>query len=289
MSTSPDPRGKERPSTYFVQDRESQAEFERLTIQDQMITSGMGGVLPEQPDPSGFRRVLDVGCGTGQWLIELAQQYPTMSLFGIDISKRMIDYARAQAEIHNVADRIEFAVMDALLILEFPPEFFDLANVRCSGSFMRTWEWPKLLSELLRVTRSEGVVRDTEPEIIIHSNSPAHEQIFEMFQHAMFQSGHLFKENTTGIIDHLPQLFIQHGFQQVQTRDYALKYPAGTAQGQAYYNDMQHFFGTIRPFLQKWGAISGDYEAIQQQALEEMQQSTFCATWNFRTAWGIVE
>src|SRR6516162_8002618 len=93
-----DPQKKEQPSTYFVQDRQNEEELLRLTIQDQMITSLMGGVLLEQPDPTLFHHVLDVGCGIGRWAIEAALAYPTMSVFGIDISARMIDYARSQAE-----------------------------------------------------------------------------------------------------------------------------------------------------------------------------------------------
>lgn len=58
---------QEHPSTYFVQDRSNQEEFDRLVIQDRMMTTSMGGVLPEQSDPSLFQRVLDVGCGTGGW------------------------------------------------------------------------------------------------------------------------------------------------------------------------------------------------------------------------------
>jgi ubiquinone/menaquinone biosynthesis C-methylase UbiE len=140
MSDSKEPPKYEYSSTYFVQDRQSQQEMERVTIQDHMLTAKMGGVLPEQPDASIFHRILDIGCGTGGWIIEAAQAYPTISLFGIDISSRMIEYARQQATVHQVADRTEFHVMDALLILEFPPDYFDLVNLRLGSSFMRTWE-----------------------------------------------------------------------------------------------------------------------------------------------------
>src|SRR5713101_8679776 len=86
-----DPRSNDNPNTYFVQDRANRKELTRLAVQDQMLTAGMGGVLPEQADPTLFRRMLDVGCGTGGWLIEAAQTYPTMSLVGIDISRNMIE------------------------------------------------------------------------------------------------------------------------------------------------------------------------------------------------------
>lgn len=288
MSMSPD-GGKERklPSTYFVQNRENEEELLRLTIQDRMITSLMGGILPEQSDPTIFRRVLDIGCGTGGWIIEAAQSYPGMSLFGIDVSKPIIEYARAQAVAAQVADCVEFALMDALLILEFPDAYFDLVNTRCSGSFMRTWDWPKLLSEMHRVTRRGGVIRLTEPEILHQNTSPALSQLFDMFQCAMYRSGHLFEDDTTGIIAHLPRLLSQHGYESVQVKDHLLEFHAGTEAGQAYYKDMMHAYRTIRPFLQKWGCLSEDYEAIYQQALNEMQQPDFHSTWHLRTVWGI--
>src|ERR1700738_4226976 len=123
MSTTPgDPTNVRRahPDTYFVQDRSNQEDLLRVQVQDQMITSGMGGVLPEQPDPTIFKRVLDVGCGTGNWLIEAAKTYPTMSLLiGIDISAKMVEFAREQAVIQQVSDRVEFHTMDALRLLEF--------------------------------------------------------------------------------------------------------------------------------------------------------------------------
>src|SRR6266581_7695988 len=109
MSTPTDPR-REHPSTYVVQDRSNEEELTRLQIQDQLVTASMGGVLSEQSDPTQFQRVLDVGCGTGGWLIEVAKTYPHMKrLVGVDISTKMLDYARAQAEEQGLGDRIEFA------------------------------------------------------------------------------------------------------------------------------------------------------------------------------------
>src|SRR5215469_3777926 len=113
MSTANNP-SREHPSTYFVQDRSNQEEITRLQIQDQMITAGMGGVLQEQLDPTRFQRILDVGCGTGNWLIETAKTASEASLFvGIDVSKRLVEYARAQAEAQHVNDRVEFHLRDA--------------------------------------------------------------------------------------------------------------------------------------------------------------------------------
>ncbi len=62
MATPNEPR-REHPSTYFVQDRSSEEEMNRLCVQDQLITTAMGGVLPEQLDPSLFRPFLQKwGC-----------------------------------------------------------------------------------------------------------------------------------------------------------------------------------------------------------------------------------
>jgi ubiquinone/menaquinone biosynthesis C-methylase UbiE len=287
VSTSSEPPKEEHPSTYFVQDRQNEQELARLTVQDRMITSLMGGVLPEQDDPSRLRRVLDVGCGSGSWVIETAQAYPEMMLFGIDISQRMVHHAREQATIYHVAERVEFHVMDALRMLEFPHTYFDLVNLRFGVSFMRTWDWPKMLDEMLRVTRPGGVIRLTDNEIVHQSNSLAVTHFFEMIRCAMFRAGHLFEEENTGLTGHLADLLNQHGCQQIQTKAYALEFQGGTPDGEAYYKDAAHAGRTLRPFVEKWGCMSSDYDAIYQQALNDIQQSQFHNIWHFLTAWGI--
>jgi ubiquinone/menaquinone biosynthesis C-methylase UbiE len=286
MQTPPRPQKQQYSGTYFVQDRQNEEEILRLADQDRIVTASMGGVLAEQADPSAFRRVLDVACGASGWVIEAAQTYPEMSLVGVDVNRHMIEYARAQATAHHVDGRVEFHVMDALSILDFPDDSFDLVNMRFAVSFLRTWDWPKVLSELLRVVHPGGVVRITDEEVIHQSTSPAAMQFCEMLLCALFQSGHLFAQESAGLTAHLAPLLSRHGYQQVQTKAYALQYRAGTPEGQTYAEDGAHVFQTLRPFLQKWGCLSKDYDAIRDQALEEIRRPDFCATWHLLTAWG---
>lgn len=273
--------------TYFVQDRQNEEELIRLADQDRLVTASMGGVLAEQDDPSAFRRVLDVACGSGGWLIEAAETYPEMSLVGIDVNPRMIEYARAQAVAHHVEDRVEFHVKDAIGVLDFPDASFDLVNLRFGLSFLRTWDWPPLLRESRRVLRPGGVVRLTDEEVIHRSNSPGAMQFCEMLLCALFRAGRLFTEESSGLTAHLAPLLSQHGYHQVQTKPYALHYRAGTSEGLRYAEDGVHVFRTLRPFLFKWGCIRTDYEDIRQQTIEEIHRPDFSATWHLLTAWGI--
>src|SRR5579864_4686349 len=164
---------REHPSTYLVQDRENREEMARLENQDKLLTTGMGGVLPELADPTTLRRVLDVGCGTGGWLLETARTYPTIEkLIGVDSSRKLLDSVCSQHQNQLTDDRIEFRVMNALTSLDFRPAFFDLVNQRLGGSWICTWEWEKILKEYQRVTRPGGIIRITEANVMT-SNSPA--------------------------------------------------------------------------------------------------------------------
>ena len=287
MATSRDPRKQEQPNTYLGQNQPVKDELYRLTLQSNLITTSMGGPLADLPDAQTFRHVLDIGCGSGSWVIETAEKYPAISLVGIDINQRMVDYARSQAIAHQVNERVDFQRMDALLALGFPSESFDLVHLRLGLSFLRTWDWPQLLIEILRVTRPGGMMRITDTEIIQPSTSPAHLQLTEMSLCALFRAGHLFTQETKGLTAHLASLLTRYGYRQVQTKNYALEYRAGTIEGQAFYEDMKHVFYLLHPFYQKWGCAPVDYEAIYQQALNEMQLLDFRTTWNLLSAWGI--
>ncbi|HLI72093.1 MAG TPA: class I SAM-dependent methyltransferase, partial [Ktedonobacteraceae bacterium] len=249
----------------------------------------MGGVLPEQPDPASFQRIIDVGCGTGDWLIETATTYPSISLLiGVDISNSMIEFARMQAAAAGVNDRVEFHVMDALRMLEFPEAYFDLVTHRAAASWLRTWDWRKLLQEYRRIGRPGGVVRVVESDADAQSTSPALSALYTLFRQAFYQAGRLFTPERDGLTKELAKLLRQHGFQNVQTRVFPLEYRAGTLAGDQFIENVRLSMQTFQPFMHRWMQVPDNFEEMQQQALREMQQPDFVATTRFLAAWGTV-
>lgn len=286
MTISPEPY-EERPSTYVVQDRSNLEELQRLQVQEHLMTVALGGVLPEQSDPARFQHVLDVACGAGGWLIELAKTAPTIShLIGVDISRRMIEAARTEAEVQQVQERVEFRLMDALRLFEFSADTFDLTNMRFALSFLRTWEWPQVLRELQRVTQPGGIIRVTDADLPDQSTSPALLHLFRLLAQAYDRAGKYFRTQASGVAEDLADLLKQQNMQDVQVRVYRPEIRAGTVEGQLFFEDMRYLFRTNLPFLRKWIRVPDDYEEIYQQMLAEMQQPDFVISNQTITAWG---
>jgi S-adenosylmethionine-diacylgycerolhomoserine-N-methlytransferase len=68
----------------------------------------INGLVP----PAGGT-VLEIGCGTGWNLIEIARKYPDASLYGIDISEVMLETASRKIAKAGLQSRITLAVGDA--------------------------------------------------------------------------------------------------------------------------------------------------------------------------------
>ena len=80
--------------------------------------------LFEKLDIRKGSNILDVGCGTGNHLIKLAENFPDGSYYGIDISSGSIDEAKRKAAQKNL--RINFICSDAADTNALPNNFFDI-------------------------------------------------------------------------------------------------------------------------------------------------------------------
>ena len=177
MTIRPDPCQ----SSYFIKD--SGAELARLVEQERVFTRALGGLLPEHPDLDRFlapmQRVLDVACGSGAWALSLAQTYPHLQVEGFDIDERMIKYANTQARAGRL-ENARFRVLNALDPLDYPVDSFDVVNVRFMA-VLPAADWPRVMRELVRITRPGGIVRLTESEAYSLTNGPAFETLSGMF------------------------------------------------------------------------------------------------------------
>lgn len=287
----PETLRQETPSTYFVQDCANEEELTRLQMQDGEITRAMGGKVLEQfeLDPTAVQSVLDVGCGTGGWLIETAQTYPTIpSLVGIDINARALAYAQKQAARYDVQERVSFRAMDALRVLDFYDQSFDLVYQRFGNSYLRQWDWPRLLNEYWRISQPRGLVLIDEGCLPVESTSPTLTRLFRLISEAFSQAGHfsISFPDQKNVVNSLTRLLEQAGFQNVRTRISTMDYPRGTFEARFFAADMKSLFRTILPFLQKWISVPQDYMDLYQQMLREVQAPDFAAQGQVLTLWG---
>src|SRR5207302_7733270 len=82
---------------------------------------------------TGSDHVLDIGCGTGQTTREAARTAADGSALGVDLSARMIAYARQVAAREGLTN-VEFAQAD-VQVQGFTPASFDLAISRTGTMF----------------------------------------------------------------------------------------------------------------------------------------------------------
>jgi ubiquinone/menaquinone biosynthesis C-methylase UbiE len=276
-----------RNSTYFGALRLDEAELHRLQIQHQLLTTGMGGLLPEQGDLTRFSRILDVGCGTGDWLLDVASACPQIAeLVGIDIDGSMLRYAAKQAESRQLSQRVHFHLLDALGSLHWPEErSFDLVNQRFGASWIRQWEWAPLLFQYRRVSKPGGVIRVSEFDIGV-SNSPALEQLAICLARAFAQAGHFFAPERDGLSCQRVSLLQRAGLQGIEQRAALIPYQAGTQIGDLFAQNIKRLFHTMEPFLQKWTPVPSDYKKLCRRALADLSEPWFVATWTITTTWG---
>src|SRR5690348_3316459 len=107
----------------------------RLLNQSSLLTQAAGRLFPEHVDMTTVKRVLDLGCGPGGWVLEVASHFPSIQITGVDLSSAMIDYAHAHAVARGY-ENAHFQVMDILQLFVLEDASFDLVHGRFLSSFL---------------------------------------------------------------------------------------------------------------------------------------------------------
>ncbi|HLI89573.1 MAG TPA: class I SAM-dependent methyltransferase [Ktedonobacteraceae bacterium] len=276
-------------NTYLL-DPESPAELARLINLDRMTTQAMGGPLSglTQEEVGALRNVLDLGCGPGGWVLDVAFSCPDAEVAGVDISRSMIDYANARAYSQGLTNA-SFGVMNLAQPLDFPDSSFDLINARFLITALRREMWPPLLVECLRLLRPGGIIRLTESVNIGSTSSAAFERLYVIVAQAFRRLGYGFSPagynyDMTYI---MPHLLRTAGFRDVRYQAHALEFSAGTDAWADFYHAQEVTHNTARPGLVPPDLASPEeIEQLFQQLLVEMKAPDFCGMWHYVTVLG---
>ncbi|KAI8638062.1 S-adenosyl-L-methionine-dependent methyltransferase [Parasitella parasitica] len=106
--------------------------------------------------------VLDLGCGPGTWLMDVATEYPSSQFIGVD----MCDVFPNNIRPPNVS----FQKGNALERLPFSDGTFDFVNIRLFIIALKGEEWPIVIQEAYRILKPGGYIQVVECGMLERGN-----------------------------------------------------------------------------------------------------------------------
>lgn len=133
-------------------------EEERLNLQHYIFRHLLkGNYLAPLGEP--VTHILDVGSGTGVWGHEMACEFPSAMVVGLDLEPpQQLRSALSVALPPNY----QFVQGNVLQGLPFPDKMFDFTHQRLLSAAIPAQQWPRVVRELVRVTRPGGFVEIVE-------------------------------------------------------------------------------------------------------------------------------
>ncbi|KAJ7070864.1 hypothetical protein C8F01DRAFT_1108121 [Mycena amicta] len=121
----------------------------------------------DQGEPSTPQRSLDLGCGTGSWVIDAAKEWPDCEFVGFDLMDIQIPLRSLSSEYASIAERVSWVHGNFLTNkLPFDDDDFDHVHVAGIAQGVPENKWGTLFEEINRVLRPGGVVEVMEDDII---------------------------------------------------------------------------------------------------------------------------
>jgi ubiquinone/menaquinone biosynthesis C-methylase UbiE len=174
-----------------------------------------GGITELQP----LKNILDLACGPGGWVLDVAFDLRQVEVAGVDISRSMVDFANMQARTQGLTNA-SCGVADITQPLDFLDETFDLVNARFLGGVLKgRYQWQHVATEARRLLRPGGMIRLVESDGLVVTTSPSLAHLQRSLNQSMHERGYGFSADggmTLGITPVLPHLLYEAGFQQIR-------------------------------------------------------------------------
>jgi ubiquinone/menaquinone biosynthesis C-methylase UbiE len=139
------------------------SESNRLDLQHYMLRYVLkGNFMAPVREPHA---ILDVGCGTGRWGAELAQQFPHANVIGVDIAPPAPSDTSVRQGREEAPDNYVFVQGDVTKGLPFGDNLFDFVHMRLVVMALPAATWLPVVQELRRVTRPDGWIELVETTV----------------------------------------------------------------------------------------------------------------------------
>src|SRR6266851_1749656 len=239
-------------------------ELNRLNFQHYALNLTLGNQYLA-PLPPVVRTMVDVGCGTGIWPMEMARLFPESLVLGLDVDDALFH----QGPPANCLLRVG----NVLTGLPLPDQFAEFVHQRFLVLALPDARWPEVVRELTRVTRVGGWLELVETDARVQAGGAATEQMMAWLD-ALRQARGLQGQQVL----HLGELLQGEGLREVEAQVIALKVGAwGGRAGQMMEQDILAAVQALKEPCCAQGVSAGEFEAcVQAMAAEWKQAEAFC-------------
>ncbi|CAG8700602.1 1427_t:CDS:2, partial [Funneliformis mosseae] len=126
-------------------------------------------------------KVLDLGCGAGSWLFELATEFPSVSFTGLDISPVVPSTIKPR--------NINFVGGNVLEGLPFEDNTFDFVHQRLLVAAIPLDKWQSVVNELVRILKPGGYLELMEIDIEFKPVGPSTKRLHDALIKLIIQNG----------------------------------------------------------------------------------------------------
>ncbi|KAF0416822.1 S-adenosyl-L-methionine-dependent methyltransferase [Gigaspora margarita] len=141
-------------------------------------------------------RVLDIGCGAGSWILDMAAQYPSSTFLGLD----KLDLFPSSDKRFPNTGFIQANVLDGI---PFPDNTFDFVCERfLAFTALTGWQFNYLLNEMIRVCKPDGWIEIMEYR--------GYENAGPIAQAGLNQIHRTEAANSENTVDLIPQMMKNH-------------------------------------------------------------------------------
>ncbi|KAI1314041.1 S-adenosyl-L-methionine-dependent methyltransferase [Xylaria venustula] len=132
---------------------------ESMDILHHVSTLMQDGKITMAHIDDSVQKVLDVGCGTGIWAIDFADQYPHTEVIGVDISPSQPQW---------IPPNLKFEIDDITQPWTYAPDSFDYIHMRWLIGAIPNWY--TVFREIFRALKPGGIFESKESSCIIQSD-----------------------------------------------------------------------------------------------------------------------
>lgn len=240
----------------------------------------MQGLLPRLIDIQAGQTVLDMLCGSGRWVLDLAHSAPDLQVEGIESNKGLYQYALASRAVQRRKNAY-FIYGSPIHIPTRQDHFYDLVHLRFTSMRCQEAELLAMLREGLRIGKGQICwIEAGELETPYSACARWHTLLRTLLQ----REGHLLCSGAQ-MVRHLHEA----GWRDVQYQASIIDLSAGAPGYHMFARDWHWMALYLAPLAQRWNLATREELALWHRDLTvELLSAQFQARWTLHTVIGRV-